>query len=115
MQYQHDFAICQDTYAQKARQLRSEIAFQNIKEVNELIKTRKTLQIEAYRLSQRFKLQVNQMAQKEVEDIFVKTMKKEQFKSSNTIRLAKTFMANKKKERNFDKPIIKQATIQQDY
>ena len=39
------------------------------------------------------------MAQKEVEDIFVKTMKKEHFKSSNTIKLAKTFIAGKRKDK----------------
>jgi len=32
------------------------------------------------------------MAQKEVEDIFAKTMKKNQFKASSTLRLARTFL-----------------------
>ena len=36
------------------------------------------------------------MAQKEVEDIFVKTMKRNQFKASSTLRLAKTFLQKHK-------------------
>ena len=36
------------------------------------------------------------MAQKEVEDIFAKTMKKSQFKASSTLRLAKTFLSKNK-------------------
>lgn len=33
------------------------------------------------------------MAQKEVEDIFAKTMKRTQFKASSTLRLARTFLS----------------------
>ena len=36
------------------------------------------------------------MAQSEVEDIFAKTMKKNQFKASSTLRLAKTFLQKHK-------------------
>lgn len=36
------------------------------------------------------------MAQKEVEDIFSKTMKKNQFKASSTLRLARTFLQKHK-------------------
>ena len=36
------------------------------------------------------------MAQGEVEDIFAKTMKKNQFKASSTLRLAKTFLQKHK-------------------
>ena len=77
---QRHFALSQDAFAQRAKEQRSVVAMQNVKEVNELIKERKVLQIEAYRLTQRFKLQVNLMVQKDVEDIFSKTMRKKEFR-----------------------------------
>ena len=43
-----------------------------------------------------FKTKVNSLAQKEVEDIFSKTMEKNQFKGASTIRLAKTFLSKNK-------------------
>ena len=75
-----------------AQKKREEIAFKSVQEVNALINQRKALQIEAFRLTENFKTKVNSMAQKEVEDIFAKTMKKNQFKASSTLRLAKTFL-----------------------
>lgn len=50
------------------------------------------------------------MAQKEVEDIFVKTMKKEKFKSTNSFRLAKTFISKKKEKIGNDSIMKKQQT-----
>lgn len=64
--------------------------------MNELIAMKKNLQIEAFRLTENFKTKVNSMAQREVEDIFAKTMKKQQIKQSSTLRLAKTFLSKHK-------------------
>ena len=72
------------------------IAFNSVREVNDLIRQRKNLQIEAFRLTEIFKTKVNSMAQKEVEDIFSKTMNKNAFKASTTLRLAKTFLSKQK-------------------
>ena len=79
-----------------AKKKREEIALRSVREVNELISQRKSLQIEAFRLTENFKTKVNSMAQQEVEDIFSKTMKKNQFKASSTLRLAKTFLQKHK-------------------
>ena len=64
----------------------------SVREVNELICHRKNLQIEAFRLTENFKIKVNSMAQKEVEDIFAKSMKKSEFKRASTVRLAREFL-----------------------
>ena len=74
----------------------------SVKEVNELINQRKSLQIEAYRLTQIFKTKVNTMAQKEVEDIFAKSMQANKFKASSTLKLAKTFLQKHKIMQNQD-------------
>ena len=96
MENQRYFAVSQDKYSNLAKKKREEIALKSVKEVNDLISQRKNLQIEAFRLTENFKTKVNSMAQKEVEDIFVKTMKKNQFKASSTLRLAKTFLQKHK-------------------
>ena len=93
---QRYFAVSQDKYANLAKKKREEIALKSVREVNELINQRKNLQIVAFRLTENFKTKVNSMAQKEVEDIFSKTMKKNQFKASSTLRLAKTFLQKHK-------------------
>ena len=43
-----------------------------------------------------FKTKVNSLAQKEVEDIFSKTMEKNHFKGASTLRLARTFLSKNK-------------------
>lgn len=96
MENQRFFAVSQDKFANLAKKRREEIALKSVKEVNELISQRKRLQIEAFRLTENFKTKVNSMAQGEVEDIFAKTMKKNQFKASSTLRLAKTFLQKHK-------------------
>ena len=88
--------MSQDKYAILAKNKREEIALRSVKEVNELISQRKALQIDAFRLTENFKIKVNSLAQKEVEDIFAKTMKKNRFKASSTLRLAKTFLTKHK-------------------
>ena len=92
------FAQTQDKIAIQAKVQREKIALQSIKEVNELISTRKNLQIEAYRLTQIFKTKVNTLAQKQVEDIFIKSMQTNKFKASSTLHLAKTFLNDHKKD-----------------
>ena len=79
-----------------AKKQREVIAYNSVQEVNELIRVRKNLQIEAFRLTEIFKTKVNSMAQKEVEDIFTKTMAKSEFKAATTLRLAKTFLSKHK-------------------
>ena len=93
---QRFFAVCQDKFSDLAKKAREEVALRSVREVNDLICQRKNLQIEAFRLTENFKIKVNSMAQKEVEDIFAKTMKKNQFKASSTLRLARTFLAKHK-------------------
>ena len=100
---QRYFAICQDKYANLAKKQREVIAYNSVQEVNELIRVRKNLQIEAFRLTEMFKTKVNSMAQKEVEDIFSKTMAKSQFKASTTLKLAKTLMHKHKDKPGFPK------------
>ena len=92
MENQRFFAVSQDKFANLAKKRREEIALRSVKEVNDLISQRKRLQIEAFRLTENFKTKVNSMAQGEVEDIFAKTMNKNKFKASSTLRLAKTFL-----------------------
>ena len=96
MENQRFFAVSQDKFANLAKKRREEIALRSVKEVNDLISQRKRLQIEAFRLTENFKTKVNSMAQGEVEDIFAKTMKRNQFKASSTLRLAKTFLQKHK-------------------
>ena len=93
---QRFFAVCQDKFSNLAKKAREEVALRSVREVNDLICQRKNLQIEAFRLTENFKIKVNSMAQKEVEDIFAKTMKKNQFKASSTLRLARTFLQKHK-------------------
>ena len=50
------------------------------------------------------------MVQKDVEDIFSKTMGKKEFRQSNTMRLAKTFIAQKKKSDSRKEKVLKQHT-----
>lgn len=85
---QRFFAQSQDKFASFAKKAREEIALRSVREVNDLICHRKNLQIEAFRLTENFKIKVNSMAQRDVEDIFSKTMYKKQFKQSSTVRLA---------------------------
>ena len=61
LENQRYFAQYQDKIAQKAKKQREDIALSSVKQVNELISTRKNLQIEAYRLTQMFKTKVNSM------------------------------------------------------
>ena len=89
---QRFFATCQDKFSSLAKKAREEIALRSVREVNELICQRKNLQIEAFRLTENFKIKVNSMAQKEVEDIFAKSMKKSEFKRASTVRLAREFL-----------------------
>ena len=113
---QRYFAICQDKYSSLAKKQREVIAYNSVQNVNDLIRQRKNLQIEAFRLAEMFKTKINSMAQKEVEDIFSKTMAKNAFKSATTIRLAKTILSKHKamsSYRNFESdsvPISKKHT-----
>ena len=59
---QRYFAICQDKYSSLAKKQREVIAFNSVRDVNDLIRQRRNLQIEAFRLTEIFKTKVNSMA-----------------------------------------------------
>ena len=83
---QRFFAKSQDKFANLAKKAREEIALRSVREVNQLIAKRKNLQIEAFRLTENFKIKVNSMTQKDIDNLFAKTANKKQSKQQNIRR-----------------------------